>query len=108
MSSSEEKNCFIHHVYFWLNDPKNLEDREKLIAGLKRLSKVNVIRKFHIGRPATTLRDVIDTTYSISWCIYFANSADQQSYQVDPIHLRFVDECSHLWSRVIVYDSIDA
>jgi hypothetical protein len=54
------------------------------------------------------LRDVIDTSYAFSWCIYFANAADQQSYQIDPIHLRFVDECSHLWNRVIVYDSVDA
>ena len=106
--NSEEKNCFIHHVYFWLNNPKSVEDRDQLIAGLRKLSKVGVIKKFHIGRPAGTLRDVIDITYSISWCIYFANSADQQAYQVDPIHLRFVDDCSNLWSRVIVYDSVDA
>ena len=61
----------------------------------------------HIGRPAGTLREVIDTSYTISWCIFFAYAADQQSYQIDPIHLRFVEECSHLWNRVLVYDSVD-
>jgi hypothetical protein len=103
----EEKNLFIHHVFFWLVNPKSTEDREQLIAGLRKLSKVSTIKRFHIGRPAGTLRDVIDTSYGISWCIFFSNAPDQQSYQIDPIHLRFVDECSHLWSRVTVYDAVD-
>jgi hypothetical protein len=104
----EEKNVFIHHVFFWLADPKNEEDRQTLIEGLKKLGKISLIRKYHIGKPADTSRSVIDTTYSISWCIYFANAADQQSYQKDPIHLRFIDDCSYLWSKVLVYDSEDA
>jgi hypothetical protein len=103
----EEKNVFIHHVFFWLANPKSAEDRDQLLAGLRKLSKVSTIKRFHIGRPAGTLRDVIDTSYAFSWCIHFANAADQESYQTDPIHLRFVNECSNLWSRVIVYDSVD-
>jgi len=51
---------------------------------------------------------VIDTSYAISWCTFFDNDADQASYQVDPIHLKFVEECSPLWTKVIVYDSVDA
>ncbi|MDP4128555.1 MAG: Dabb family protein [Bacteroidota bacterium] len=104
---SEDKNVFIHHVFFWLANPKSTEDRAQLLAGLRKLSKAVTIKRFHIGRPAGTLRDVIDTSYAFSWCIFFSNAADQESYQTDPIHLRFVDECSHLWSRVTVYDSVD-
>jgi hypothetical protein len=103
----EEKNLFIHHVFFWLANPQSATDRDQLITGLRKLSKVSTIKKFHIGRPAGTLREVIDTSYTISWWIFFANAADQQSYQIDPIHLRFVEECSHLWNRVLVYDSVD-
>ncbi|HEY4155398.1 MAG TPA: Dabb family protein [Puia sp.] len=105
---AEDKNAFIHHVFFWLNDPKSTADREKLYEGLRKLSRVSTIKHFHIGRPAGTHRQVIETSYAFSWCIFFANAADQESYQTDPIHLRFVEECSHLWSRVIVYDSVDA
>jgi hypothetical protein len=104
----EDKHVFIHHVFFWLNDPKSKEDRDQLFAGLRKLSAVPTIKRFHIGRPAGTIRDVVDTSFAFSWCIYFANAADQESYQTDPIHLRFVRECSHLWSRVVVYDSVDA
>ena len=104
---AENKNLFIHHVYFWLVEPHNTDHREQLINGLKKLSKVVSIQSFHIGQPANTKRDVIDRSYSISWCLFFDNFADQDSYQSDPIHLRFIDECKHLWKRVQVYDSVD-
>jgi hypothetical protein len=101
------ENKFIHHVYFWLKNADSKEDRAKLIEGLKKLSKVKTIKTFHIGQPADTNRDVIDRSYAVSWFTMFDNAADQQSYQTDPIHLKFVEECSPLWSKVIVYDSVD-
>lgn len=102
------ENKFIHHVYFWLKNPDSKEDKAKLVEGLKKLSKVKTIKSFQIGKPAGTSRDVIDGTYAISWFTLFDNGADQESYQKDPIHLKFVEECSPLWNKVIVYDSIDA
>lgn len=101
-----DKNTFIHHVYFWLKDPANNDDLLALIAGLKKLTAVKTIQSFHIGKPAGTSRDVIDTTYSVSWLLLFNNTEDQDSYQVDPIHLKFVEECSHLWKKVVVYDAV--
>jgi hypothetical protein len=103
----EMKNIFVHHVYFWLKNAGNKEDLDKLVAGLKKLSAVKTIKQFHIGKPADTKRDVIDTSYSVSWMVIFDNSADQASYQTDPIHLKFVEECSSLWQKVTVYDSVD-
>ena len=104
---AEIRNQFIHHVFFWLRDPGNNKNEQDLIRGLKKLSTVKYIRNFHIGRPAGTNRDVIERSYSISWCLFFDSAADQDSYQTDPIHLDFVKECSHLWSKVIVHDSED-
>jgi len=98
---------FIHHVYFWLKNPGSDADKQQLLAGLKKLSAVTTIKSFHIGIPAATRRDVIDSSYSVSWCLFFANKADQDSYQTDPIHLNFVKECSSLWTKVIVYDAED-
>ena len=68
-SAMTAKNMFIHHVYFWLKNPSSNEDRQKLIEGLEKLSKVKTIKMFHIGKPADTNRDVIDTSYSISWML---------------------------------------
>jgi hypothetical protein len=106
-TSDMAENKFIHHVYFWLKNPDSKEDKAKLVEGLKKLSKVTTIKWFHIGQPANTNRDVIDHSYSISWCLMFDTDADQASYQVDPIHLKFVEECSSLWTKVTVYDSVD-
>lgn len=102
------KNLFVHHVYFWLNNPESADDLKKLLEGLNKLSKVKTIKMFHIGKPAGTNRDVIDSSYAVSWLLLFNSREDQDSYQTDPIHLKFIDECKHLWKKVVVYDSIDA
>lgn len=101
-----EENVFIHHVYFWLNNPTSETDRNQLIEGLKKLSSATTIGSFHIGVPATTNREVIDTSYAVSWLLLFKNKEDQDFYQTDPVHLKFVDDCKHLWSKVIVYDTV--
>jgi hypothetical protein len=50
---------------------------------------------------------VIDRSYALSWMLMFKDKDAQASYQVDPIHLDFVKNYSHLWKKVIVYDSVD-
>lgn len=107
LSMSDLKNSFIHHVYFWLNNADSAEDKKKLVEGLQKLQKVKTIKMSHIGKHAGTNRDVIDGSYSVSWLLVFANLADQESYQTDPIHLKFIDECKHLWKKVLVYDTVD-
>lgn len=102
------KNMFIHHVYFWLKNPSIKEDYEKLLSGIESLGKISTLKLFHLGKPAGTSRDVIDSSYSFSLLTIFDDEAGHDAYQVDPIHLKFVEECKHLWSRVVVYDSLDA
>ncbi len=103
------KDLFVHHVYFWLENPESVADRDALLEGLKNiLSTVPTIQQFHIGVPAATNRDVIDRSYGCSWLALFADAEDQASYQTDPIHLHFIDTCKHLWKEVVVYDSIEA
>ena len=101
------ENVFIHHVYFWLKNSGNEADRVQLVEGLRKLSKATTIKQFHIGKPADTSRGVIDSSYAVSWMLIFENDADQATYQTDPIHLKFIEECAHLWSKVVVYDAVD-
>ncbi|MDZ4793023.1 MAG: Dabb family protein [Bacteroidota bacterium] len=103
----EMKKVFIYHVYFWLQHEESTEDLDKLVVGLKKLSAVTTIRQFHIGKPAATSRDVIDGSYTLSWLVLFDNKSDQDSYQTDPIHLKFIEDCSLLWQKVVVYDAVD-
>ncbi|MDF0542290.1 Dabb family protein [Sphingobium sp. H39-3-25] len=95
----------VHHVFFWLKRPGSLADRDQLIAGLRILHDIPVIRDLQIGIPASTeKRDVVDASYSVSELMYFDNAADQKLYQDHPIHQAFVTSCEHLWEKVIVYD----
>lgn len=104
-NSAEAKGGIIHHVFFWLKNPDSKEDAAKLIAGLQGLRQIKQIRKLHIGVPASTeKRDVVDNSYQVSELMFFDNLADQKSYQDDPVHQQFIADCSHLWSKVVVYD----
>jgi hypothetical protein len=106
--AAQLKNRFIHHVFFWLKNPESQEDKQKLIAGLQKLTKAKTIETAHIGVPANTNREVIERSYQVSWLLVFKNDADQEVYQTDPIHLKFIEECSMLWEKVVVYDSVQA
>ena len=103
-----EKNVFVHHVYFWLKRPSNEEDKKNLIEGLNILSGASVIDGSHIGIPAETNREVIDSSYNVSWLLIFKNKEDQDTYQTHPMHLQFIADCVHLWEKVVVYDTIAA
>ena len=99
---------FVHHVYFWLKAPGDPEAREALIAGLRRLTAAPDILWSHIGLPAESERGVVDDSYSVSWLVFFADKAAEDRYQIDPIHLKFVEDCSPLGERVVVYDTEQA
>lgn len=103
----ELKKIFVHHVYFWLHNPDSKEDLDKLTKGLQKLTSAKSVNIFHIGRPADTNRDVIVRDYALSWLLIFNNKDDQEAYQADPVHHKFIEECQHLWSKVVVYDAID-
>ena len=100
------KELFVHHVYFYLKNPNSESDRAKLLEGLDKLSKVPTIRMVHIGLPASTNRSVIVRDYSVSWLCFFDNLEEEEVYQKHPIHLKFIEDYSHLWEKVNVYDSI--
>jgi len=98
-----------HQVYFWLKNPDSKEDQQKLLAGIKSLAAIPQIKGLHIGVPASTeKRDVIDYSYSASELLFFDTVEDEQAYQVHPLHQAFVENYSHLWSKVVVFDSINS
>jgi len=105
---TKDKKQLTHHVFFWLKNRDSKEDLTKLLEGLRTLEKIETIRKLHIGVPASTeKRDVVDNSYSASELMFFDDTAGQKIYQDHPIHQKFIENCSHLWEKVIVYDAID-
>lgn len=99
---------FIHHVYFWLKNPDNRNEYVRLAEGIKSLQQIEPKISFHFGVPATTNRTVIDNSYTFSLLIIFESLEDQEHYQDHPIHHQFIEDCASLWSKVMVYDAVDA
>ena len=61
----------VHTVYFWLNNPDNLEEVALFEKEIKKLMNTNDLTvKMHLGKPAsTTKRGVVDNSYN--YCMIF-------------------------------------
>lgn len=106
--NDETKKMVVHHVFFWLKNPSSKEDLQKLLAGLQTLKNIETVRKIHIGVTASTeQRAVVDASFSASELLFFDDLDGQKVYQDHPIHLEFIKNCSALWEKVIVYNSVD-
>lgn len=103
---SPMKNVFVHHVYFWLKDT-NADTVKKFEAALKKLVSINSIQSFHLGKPADTRREVIDSSYHYSLLTVFADKKAHDVYQDHPVHDEFRKVAGELAAKVVVYDSID-
>ncbi|MEM9545158.1 MAG: Dabb family protein [Bacteroidota bacterium] len=97
---------FVHAVYFWLKDdnPELVDDF--INNGLPQLAKVPSIQSVSWGPPAGTPREVVDNSYDMAWIVNFASSEDQDAYQVDSLHVVFVEKYKSIFERVQVYDNI--
>lgn len=104
----DKKYPILHHALFWLKNPGSIADRDQLVAGVKSLGKIELIKELRVGIVASTeKRDVVDNSWAVSEVMIFKDLASQAAYQTHPVHLEFVKTHSHLWEKVIVYDAID-
>lgn len=95
-----------HHVFFTLKD-KSPASADKLVAACnKYLKNQKGVVSFAAGKRAPELkRDVNDLEFDVSLHIVFRTAADQQLYQKDAQHRKFIEENSASWSKVRVFDS---
>ncbi|MCY7350482.1 MAG: Dabb family protein [Cytophagaceae bacterium] len=101
---------FIHHVFFWLKNTNNAQDKAQLLQALKDLGKIDVIRAVHFGTATKTKFDekATDDTYAVSVALFFDNAKDEETYLYHPLHKKFIDANKHLWGKVMVFDSLNA
>ncbi len=101
-----EAGGFVHSVYFWLNNPENTKQRQSFEAHLNKfINASKYVKSKHIGVKAKSDRDVVDSSYDYTLVVTFDSKSDQDKYQTEDVHLKFVDDASHLWKKVVVYDS---
>ena len=106
MAQESSTGKLMHNVYFYMADDATEADRDQLQEGIASLGDIETVRSFAIGTPASTeARDVIDNTYAFYLMTSFDDMAGHDVYQKHPIHLKFIEDNQHLWTRVQVYDS---
>lgn len=102
----EKEGTFMHVVFFWLVDDAK-ETHESFLKELRIfIDNVDLIKTKHIGSPANTDREVIDSTWSYSLILSFDSKKEQDLYQEHQLHKDFIENASALWKKVQVYDSI--
>jgi len=106
-SMESSKGMLQHQVYFWLKPTVTDAERKKFEKGLRDLvGGIKEVQKSEIGVPAkTAVRDVVDHSFHYSLLVWFKTIADHDIYSTHPVHLKFIDELSALWVKVVVYDS---
>ena len=97
---------FVHSVYFWLRDDLTPDQTRQFEEGVRALAAIETVRHGFVGTPAPTDRPIIDRSYSYALVLAFDESAGHDAYQVHPVHDRFRQECSPLWTRVLIYDAV--
>lgn len=104
LMADQAKQKMIHQVFFWLNEDVDVQDFMKEASVL---GKCKTVDKFYIGKPAPTeARDVVDNSFQVACTLFFKSVEDQNAYQVDPDHLKFIERNSTKWNKVQVYDFV--
>lgn len=105
-TSDVAKQKLMHQVYYWLKNPDNEMDKQKLVAGLHELVTVKQIKYSHIGMPQVFMADDPLKNYHISLLMVFDEPSGIDEYHKDDIHQKFVKECGGLWSKIIKFDAL--
>ena len=96
----------VHTVYFWLKPELTAEQRAAFRGGVESLGGISSVEKIYVGTPAKTeKRPIIDDSYSVALTVLCRDVAAHDAYQVDPIHLAFVNQFKTFWTRVQIYDA---
>jgi hypothetical protein len=96
----------VHSVYFWLRPGLTPPERANFIAEVGKLSAIRTIDRIYVGTPsAIAERSVTDRSFDVALTIVFRDGPAHDSYQVDPVHLAFVEGNKSSWTKVLIYDS---
>lgn len=96
----------VHSVYFWLKPELTAAQRADFRRGVESLAGIKSAEKVFVGSPAKTAkRPVVDDSYAVALTVVCRDVAAHDAYQVDPVHLKFVEQFKTFWTRVQIYDA---
>ncbi len=106
---TEEEQClgsFAHNVYVWLKRPDSKEDQETFLTLMTRfLDESQYVVSSHVGAAVPSGRSVVDDSFSFAVLLTFKSKEDQDLYQEEEAHKQFIAGASHLWEKLVIYDS---
>ena len=95
----------VHSVFFWLREDLTEDELIAFKAGVDTLATIETAVAVYIGTPAATeKRPVVDDSYDIGLTVVAEDVAAHDAYQIDPIHLAFIDQFKPFWVKVKIYD----
>jgi hypothetical protein len=96
----------VHVVFFWLRPDLSEAERVEFKEALDSLKGIQAVDAVYTGTPAgTERRPVIDSSYDFALTVLCTDLAAHDAYQVDPLHLAFVNGQKPKWTRVQIYDA---
>ncbi len=105
-NESPRRAGMMHTVYFWLKPGLSDEEIASFEEGVRSLAKAPSVVKLLAGPPAATpSRGVVDNTFDFALSLWFEDVTGHDAYQVDPVHLKFVEEQEAKFGVVKVFDN---
>lgn len=96
----------IHTVYFWLQPELSEAERADFVRAAKALAAAPTVLQCYVGSPSDTPeREVTDHSFDYSLHLLFADVPAHNAYQVDAVHLKFVNEQAAKFAEVKVLDT---
>ncbi len=96
---------FSHVVIFWTR-PEIADATEQLLAGAQKyLQPIPGVLGYHVGKMSPSDRPVVEQSYQVALNLQFASKADEQAYQVHPLHIEFVEKVfKPCCQKAVIYD----
>lgn len=103
----------IHHtVFFWLRDDLDETRRAAFFAALRGLIDSPNVAACRVAKPADTpaREGVTDHSFDAQLAVTFDTRAAHDAYQspADAAHTAFVEGFKDSWTKVLVYDAVEA
>ena len=96
----------LHSVFFYLKENAPAGTGEKMRSDIeKKLSEIGQVKEIWAGPPEGVDRDVVDNEYDMSLHAMIGDLKALQAYQVDPIHVEFVETYKPHFDHIKVYDT---
>ncbi|PST83788.1 stress responsive alpha-beta barrel domain-containing protein [Pedobacter yulinensis] len=105
--TEKKSGQLLHYVLFWLKKDLSPAEISSFKGFFEMLKKIETVKSLQYGQAAgTPKRDVTDNTFSYSMTAVFDSIETHNQYQDDKRHHAAIEKYSHLWTRVVVHDTL--